>query len=87
MTNLASTPDPRLLSFAAEVKRDTERALGFLRDSGTLTASLTFQLAQRVPGEDKVIGIGFPPPWAAKQGAQLAIVAFDGTVLHSEGPA
>ncbi|MFT4048035.1 MAG: class II aldolase/adducin family protein [Solimonas sp.] len=87
MTHLANTPDPRLLSFATDVKRDTERALAFLRDSGTLTASLTFQLAQRVPGEDKVVGVGFPPPWAARQGAQVAIVAFDGTVLHSEGPA
>lgn len=87
MTNLASTPDPRLLSFAADVKRETERVFAFLRDTGTLTASLTFQLAQRVPGEDKVVGVGFAPPWAARQGAQLAIVAFDGTVLYSEGPA
>ena len=42
---------------------DATHAFNFLKESGTLAASLIFNVAHRVPGHDKLLSIRFPQPW------------------------
>src|SRR4051812_31112878 len=70
------------LEFLKEVKRDAELAGRVLRETGTLSATSTFAVAQRVPGEDKIVSTGFPGLWANPGEVKASLVAFDGTVLQ-----
>ncbi len=53
-----------LVSYVEEARRDAIFVFEFLRDSGTLSASLTFNLTHRIPGHDKVLSVRFPQPWS-----------------------
>ncbi|HVT10256.1 MAG TPA: class II aldolase/adducin family protein [Polyangia bacterium] len=53
-----------LVSYVEEAKRDAIFVFEFLRDSGTLSASLTFNLTHRIPGHDKLLSVRFPQPWS-----------------------
>lgn len=59
MTDAPSDPLSRQLE---EIRRDAAHAFRFLRESGTLSASLTFFIAHRVG--DKLVNVRFPPPWS-----------------------
>ena len=68
MPNSESSP-PDLVSYVDEAKRDAIHAYTFLRESGTLSASLTFNLTHRIPTQGlpengKILTVRFPQPWA-----------------------
>ena len=60
----AESPPVDLISYVDEAKRDAVFVYDFLRDSGTLSASLTFNLTHRIPGHDKILSVKFPQPWS-----------------------
>ena len=53
-----------LVAYVDEAKRDAIHAYNFLRESGTLSASLTFNLTHRIPEVGKILSVRFPQPWA-----------------------
>lgn len=53
-----------LADYAAQVRSDAAHAFEFLKDSGTLTASLIFQVYHRIPGQDLLLAVRFPAPWS-----------------------
>jgi hypothetical protein len=42
---------------------DATHALNFLKESGTLSASLIFNVSHRIPGHDNLLFLRFPQPW------------------------
>jgi L-ribulose-5-phosphate 4-epimerase len=63
MPNSESSPLD-LVSYVDEAKRDAIHAYTFLRESGTLSASLTFNLTHRIAESGKILTVRFPQPWA-----------------------
>jgi L-ribulose-5-phosphate 4-epimerase len=61
----SESPAIDLVSYVDEAKRDAIHAYNFLRDSGTLSASLTFNLTHRIPEHNKILSVRFPQPWVA----------------------
>jgi L-ribulose-5-phosphate 4-epimerase len=53
-----------LVSYVDAAKNDAIHAYNFLRESGTLSASLTFNLVHRIPHENKILTVRFPSPWS-----------------------
>lgn len=63
-----------LVSYVDAAKNDAIHAFNFLRESGTLSASLTFNLVHRIPQHDKILSVKFPAPWS-KDRSVVATVA------------
>jgi L-ribulose-5-phosphate 4-epimerase len=62
--NQAVTPLLPLDDYVGQALAEATHAFNFLKESGTLAASLIFNVAHRVPGHDKLLSIRFPQPWA-----------------------
>jgi L-ribulose-5-phosphate 4-epimerase len=62
--NQAVTPLLPHDEYVSEALADATHAFNFLKDSGTLAASLVFNVAHRVPGHDQLLSLRFPQPWA-----------------------
>jgi len=71
-----------LLAFVSRVKQEFEKAFRALKETGTLSATRTFQAYQRVPGEDKVVILHAPDAWADVQEVQPVVAGFDGTLYY-----
>lgn len=61
---MTDTTDLELADYVAQAKADATHAFTFLKDSGTLTASLIFNVSHRVPGRDVLLSVRFPAPWS-----------------------
>jgi hypothetical protein len=73
-----------LQSLVSQATEDAVHAFTFLRESGTLSASLTFFLSHRV-GTDKLLNVRFPAPWSRKKEAQTSLSEFSedrSNILH-----
>jgi hypothetical protein len=70
---MTDTTDLELADTIARVKDDATHAFTFLKDSGTLTASLIFNIAHRVPGRDVLLSVRFPSPWS--RGTEVKVTA------------
>lgn len=62
-----------LVRYVDEAKNDAIHAFGFLRDSGSLSASLTFGVTHKIAGHDKVLQIRFPQPWAKDRVVKVTV--------------
>ncbi|MDQ8035955.1 MAG: class II aldolase/adducin family protein [Pedobacter sp.] len=78
----SSSGSASLPAFVSEVKRDFEKAFRVLKETRTLSATHTYQIYQRVPGEEKVVAIHAPDAWSDDQEARAQVVGFDGTVYQ-----
>jgi L-ribulose-5-phosphate 4-epimerase len=67
-----------LSNFIDQVRRDTLKVSSVLWESRTLSSSQTFQVYQRVPGQDVWISAGYPSLWDDGQ-VKVAVGGFDGT--------
>jgi L-ribulose-5-phosphate 4-epimerase len=76
-----------LVAQVERATRDFTQAAKVLRETGTLSATNTFQAYLRVPGAQAVIALGAPSPWAHTQTVQADVVGFDGTVLLGQARA
>ncbi|EJL28899.1 class II aldolase/adducin family protein [Novosphingobium sp. AP12] len=70
---MTDTTDLELAETIAQVKGDATHAFTFLKESGTLTASLIFNIAHRVPGRDVLLSVRFPSPWS--RGTEVTVTA------------
>ena len=73
-----------ITDFAASAIRDAAIAFRGLRETGTIAPSGTVSFVERVPGEQAVISIGYPGPFAPDAPLEPTIFALDGEVL--QGP-
>ena len=77
-TGSAATAD--LQRFADEQVAIATEAFADLRATGVLSPSATIQINERVPGEDKLVGIVHPNPWRTRAPkVTAAVFGFDGT--------
>lgn len=66
-----------LISYIDQAKRDAIFAYGFLRETGTLTAShIGFNIAHKVAGYDKLVTVSFPPPWSRDREPKTTVTDF-----------
>ena len=72
------TIDPNdVVSFAAyvdQVRTDTVHSLNFLKETDTLSATVTYNIDHVVPGTQKVVAIRFTPPWAKHPGQPIVAI-------------
>jgi hypothetical protein len=75
-----------LLAFVEQVKRDALKASRVLWETRTLSSSQTFQIYQRVPGEDIYVTAAYPSAWDDGE-LKVSAAGFDGTayVGRSQG--
>jgi L-ribulose-5-phosphate 4-epimerase len=76
--------DETLLTFVAQVKADVSKAAKLLLETGTLSATRTFGVSQRVPGQQIVVSAGLPSAWDADQEIRATVTDFDGNILWSD---
>jgi ribulose-5-phosphate 4-epimerase/fuculose-1-phosphate aldolase len=80
MTQLCET----ILAFVEQVKRDAAIAFKGLRDTGTISPSGTVNFVERVPGEDLIVSVGYPGPFAPDAELKPAVYDFDNNLLLGE---
>ncbi|HEY0711124.1 MAG TPA: class II aldolase/adducin family protein [Polyangia bacterium] len=87
-SNQTSNLDPAELAFIEQFKRDVEKAAKVLWETRVLSPSQTFQVYQRIPGQDKYVSAPYPSIWDDGE-VKLSVSGFDGTVYlgKSQGPA
>jgi L-ribulose-5-phosphate 4-epimerase len=77
--------DAKLSAYTEEARADAIHAFTFLRESGTLSASLIFGISHKVPDQDALISFRFPAPWSRKKEVEHSIKPFSeakDSVLH-----
>ena len=65
-----------LLGYVDQARNDSIHAFQFLRDSGTLSASLTFFIAHKLPEHDKLLSVRFPAPWSRDRDVKVSLSDF-----------
>lgn len=81
MSFIRST-DTALLAFVEQARQDYAKSLRILTETGTLSATRTFQPYLRVPGADQVVALNPPDPWAEETDVRAVVATFDGQVIH-----
>lgn len=71
-----------LADYTAQVRSDAEHAFQFLKDSGTLTASLIFQIYHHVPRQDLLLAVRFPAPWSRDKEIKVTTSRFSDQKDH-----
>ena len=67
--------DVDLATALDEARRDALHAYDFLRETGTLSASLIFQVSHRLPG-DRLLSVRFPSPWERERTPRINLTRF-----------
>jgi hypothetical protein len=70
------TIDPQLAGYVEQAKADAVHAFTFLRESGSLSASLIFGISHRVPDHDALVSFQFPAPWVKSKEVGVKISPF-----------
>lgn len=65
-----------LTTYVDQAKADAVHAFNFLKETGTLSASLIFQIFHRIPGHDQLLAIRFPAPWSRDREASISLSYF-----------
>ena len=73
---MTTQPANDFASYIDTAKNDAVHAFNFLRDSGTLSASLTFFISHRIPDTDHLLHIRFPAPWSKSQDISISLSSF-----------
>ncbi|HTN40998.1 MAG TPA: class II aldolase/adducin family protein [Asticcacaulis sp.] len=74
----------KVLAFVEQVKRDATIAFKGLRDTGTISPSGTINFVERVPGEQLIVSVGYPGPFAPDAELKPAVYDFDNNLLLGE---
>ncbi len=68
------------LAFIAQAQKDARKAVRVLRETRTLSASGTFFITARIPGEEKLVNLNYVGPWGDDiDGISTNVIGFDGT--------
>jgi len=75
-------------AFVIQARKDARKAFRVLRETRTVSASGTLSFTQRIPGEEKLVNLGYTGPWGDDlDEVRTSVVGFDGTVyLGKAGP-
>ena len=80
MTQLSET----VLAFIEQVKKDAATAFRGLRDTHTISPAGTVNFVERVPGEQLIVSIGYPGPFAPDAELKPAVYDFDNNLVYGE---
>jgi len=80
---------PDALAHVLQAQKDARKAFRVLRETRTLSASGTLSFTHRIPGEEKLVNLGYTGPWGDDlDEVRTSVVGFDGAVyLGAAGPA
>jgi L-ribulose-5-phosphate 4-epimerase len=84
---LVTPIDPELDRYIETAVGDATHAFNFLKESGTLSASLIFNISHRIPGHDKLLSVRFPQPWEREKTITHSIAVFSeraDNILHEQ---
>jgi len=74
------------IAFVLQAQKDARKAFRGLRETRTISASGTLSFTQRIPGEEKLINLGYAGPFADDlDEVRTSVVGFDGTVYFGKG--
>ena len=77
-----------IVTYVDAAKEEAINAYNFLKETGTLSATFTFNIVHRIPGHDLLLAINFPRPWEKNAGgASIKLSSFSersDLVLHEE---
>lgn len=76
---------PAVKAQAAQIVRDADLAFKVLRETNSFSASGTISFLERIPGEDLLVAVGYPDPWAGSPPSQGVIYDLNG-VLQAGDP-
>jgi hypothetical protein len=80
---MAKPQNDELVAYIDQAKRDAIFAYGFLRETGTLTAShIGFNIAHKIPDHDKLLTVNFPPPWSRDREPKATVTDFSSHADH-----
>lgn len=79
---MSQARDAELAAYVDQAKSDAAHAFRFLKESGTLSASLTFHVFHKVPDHDTLLTIRFPQPWSREQEAPVLLSSFSDKKDH-----
>jgi L-ribulose-5-phosphate 4-epimerase len=80
---MANPQIDELAAYIDQAKRDAIFAYGFLRETGTLTAShIGFGFAHKIPNHDKLLNVSFPPPWSRDREPKATLTTFSAHADH-----
>ena len=80
---MANPQIDELSAYIDQAKRDAIFAYGFLRETGTLTAShIGFGFAHKIPNQDKLLTVSFPPPWSRDREPRATVTTFSAHEDH-----
>ena len=75
-----------LVTYIDSAKEEALNAYEFLKETGTLSATYTFNLLHKIPGHDLLLAVNFPRPWERdKRGVSINLSSFSerkDLVLH-----
>lgn len=75
------------IAFVRQTEADARKAFRLLRETHTISPSGTVGFAVRVPGEDKIVTLGYAGLWADDPDAPITtVIDFDGKVHWGEQP-
>ncbi|MBC2664175.1 class II aldolase/adducin family protein [Novosphingobium flavum] len=79
---------PAAIGFVLNAEKDARRAFRWLRETHTISPSGTVGIAQRIPGEDKIVTFGYAGPWEDDPDQpRTAVIDFDGNSYWGDRPA
>lgn len=77
---------PEAAAFVVQSQKDARKAFRVLRETRTISASGTLSFTQRIPGEEKLVNLGYTGPWGDDlDEVRTSVVGFDGTVYLGKG--
>ncbi len=77
---------PDALAHVLQAQKDARKAFRVLRETRTLSASGTLSFTHRIPGEEKLINLGYTGPWGDDlDEVRTSVVGFDGAVYLGKG--
>ncbi|CAN7547844.1 class II aldolase/adducin family protein [Phenylobacterium sp. LjRoot219] len=77
---------PDALAHVLQAQKDARKAFRVLRETRTISASGTLSFTHRIPGEEKLINLGYTGPWGDDlDEVRTSVVGFDGTVYLGKG--
>jgi hypothetical protein len=71
-----------LFGYVDQARKDASLAFDFLRETGTLSASLTFFISHKVPEHDKLLSVRFPAPWSRDREIKTSLADFSAQPDH-----
>ncbi|WP_263143915.1 class II aldolase/adducin family protein [Pseudomonas sp. RIT-PI-AD] len=81
---MTASLSPQSLDHLDQARRDFAKAFRVLKETGTLTATNTFQVYARIPDTDLVLALHAPSPWADDPSIRAVVASYAGEVVLDE---